>query len=128
MIKDLYKNKEAKKWRENHGVLECDHDLGERVYTSRLIGSNPDLVMHGGGNTSVKVNRKNIFGEIERVLHVKGSGWDLDTLQAPGLPGVRLDPLCKLRNLSKLSDEEMVNIQRNNLLDCLLYTSDAADE
>ena len=54
MIKDLYKNKEAKKWRENHGVLECDQDLGERVYTSRLIGSNPDLVMHGGGNTSVK--------------------------------------------------------------------------
>ena len=105
MIKDLYKNKEAKKWRENHRSLECDQDLGERVYTSRLIGSNPDLVMHGGGNTSVKVNRKNIFGEIERVLHVKGSGWDLDTLQAPGLPGVRLDPLCKLRNLSKLSDE-----------------------
>jgi len=117
MINDLYKNKEAKKWRENHGSLECDQDLGERVYTSRLIGSNPDLVMHGGGNTSVKVNRKNIFGEIERVLHVKGSGWDLDTLQAPGLPGVRLDPVCKLRNLSKLSDEEMVNIQRNNLLD-----------
>ena len=77
MIKDLYKNKEAKKWRGNHGSLECDQDLGERVYTSRLIGSNPDLVMHGGGNTSVKVNRKNIFGEIERVLHVKGSGWDL---------------------------------------------------
>ena len=56
MIKDLYKNKEAKKWRENHGSLECDQDLGERVYTSRLIGWNPDLVMHGGGNTSVKVN------------------------------------------------------------------------
>ena len=54
MIKDLYKNKEAKKWRENHGSLECDQDLGERVYTSRLIGSNPDLVMHGGGNTLSK--------------------------------------------------------------------------
>ena len=71
MIKDLYKNKEAKNG-ENHGSLECDQDLG-KVYTSRLSGSNPDLVMHGGGNTSVKVNRKNIFGEIERVLHVKGS-------------------------------------------------------
>ena len=117
MIKDLYKNKEALKWRETHGSFEADQDLGERVYTSRLIGSNPDLVMHGGGNTSVKVTRENIFGESERVLHVKGSGWDLDTLKAPGLPGVRLDPLCKLRNLNKLSDEEMVNIQRNNLLD-----------
>ena len=56
MIKDLYKNKEAKQWRENHGDLEADQDLGERVYTSRLIGFNPDLVMHGGGNTSVKVD------------------------------------------------------------------------
>ena len=117
MIKDLYKNKEAKQWRENHGDLEADQDLGERVYTSRLIGFNPDLVMHGGGNTSVKVDRTNIYGETERVLHIKGSGWDLDTLQAPGLPGVRLDPLCKLRQLRNLSDEEMVNIQRNNLLD-----------
>ena len=117
MIKDLYKNKEAKQWRENHGDLEADQDLGERVYTSRLIGFNPDLVMHGGGNTSVKVDRTNIYGEKERVLHIKGSGWDLDTLQAPGLPGVRLDPLCKLRQLRNLSDEEMVNIQRNNLLD-----------
>ena len=117
MIKDLYKNKEAKQWREIHGDLEADKDLGERVYTSRLIGFNPDLVMHGGGNTSVKVDRNNIYGETERVLHIKGSGWDLDTLQAPGLPGVRLDPLCKLRQLRNLSDEEMVNIQRNNLLD-----------
>ena len=58
MIKDLYKNKEAKQWRENHGDLEADQDLGERVYTSRLIGFNPDLVMHGGGNTSVKVQVK----------------------------------------------------------------------
>ena len=103
MIKDLYKNKEAKQWRENHGDLEADQDLGERVYTSRLIGFNPDLVMHGGGNTSVKVDRTNIYGEKERVLHIKGSGWDLDTLQAPGLPGVRLDPLCKLRQLRNLS-------------------------
>ena len=63
MIKDLYKNKEAKQWRENHGDLEADQDLGERVYTSRLIGFNPDLVMHGGGNTSVKVDRTNIYGD-----------------------------------------------------------------
>ena len=116
IIKNFYKTKEANKWRNAAGSLAADRDLGERVYTSRLIGLNPDLVMHGGGNTSVKVERKNLFGETERVLHVKGSGWDLDTLEAPGLPGVRLDPLCKLRNLAKLSDEDMVNIQRNNLL------------
>ena len=71
----------------------------------------------GGGNTSVKVERLNLFGEKERVLHVKGSGWDLDTIEAAGLPGVLLDPLFKLRELNFLSDEDMVNIQRSNLLD-----------
>ena len=92
-------------------------ELALRVYTSQLIGQNPDLVMHGGGNTSIKVTRKNLFGEAEEVLHIKGSGWDLDTILAPGLPGVRLDALRLLRRLDKLTDEEMVNVQRSNLLD-----------
>ncbi|MBO6675181.1 MAG: bifunctional aldolase/short-chain dehydrogenase [Rhizobiales bacterium] len=96
---------------------EADKVLAHRVYTSQIIGQNPDLVMHGGGNTSVKVTRPDLFGEPQRVLHVKGSGWDLDTIQAPGLPGVRLDPLLALRALDALSDEEMVNVQRQNLLD-----------
>ncbi len=116
MIENRYKESEVTKWLAEAGSDPADQQLALRVYTSRLIGQSPDLVMHGGGNTSVKVERKNLFGETERVLHVKGSGWDLDTLEAPGLPGVRLDPLCKLRNLAKLSDEDMVNIQRNNLL------------
>ena len=96
---------------------EADRLLAQRIYTSRLIGSDPDLVMHGGGNTSVKVERPDLFGEPQRVLHVKGSGWDLDTLLAPGLPGVRLEPLLALRALDALSDEDMVNVQRQNLLD-----------
>ena len=73
--------------------------------------------MHGGGNTSVKLERPNLFGETQRVLHVKGSGWDLDVIEAAGLPGVWLDPLLKLRALDKLSDFEMVNVQRSLLLD-----------
>ena len=116
MIKNNYEKKEASNWRKKAGSDSADQELGERVYTSRLIGQNPDLLMHGGGNTSVKVDRKNIFGELERVLHVKGSGWDLDVIEAPGLPGVRLDPLIKLRKLEMLTDEDMVNLQRNNLL------------
>ncbi|MBV6657615.1 MAG: bifunctional aldolase/short-chain dehydrogenase [Devosiaceae bacterium] len=96
---------------------EADVTLAHRVYSSRIIGQDPDLVMHGGGNTSVKVTRPDLFGEPQRVLHVKGSGWDLDTIKAPGLPGVRLDPLLKLRALDALTDEDMVNVQRNNLLD-----------
>ena len=117
MIENEYYLEDAENWRAGGGDMPADQDLGERVYTSRLIGQNPDLVMHGGGNTSVKVQRKNLFGEICDVLHVKGSGWDLDTILAPGLPGLWLNPLRKLRRLERLSDEQMVNMQRSNLLD-----------
>ncbi|MEL0121667.1 MAG: bifunctional aldolase/short-chain dehydrogenase [Paracoccaceae bacterium] len=117
MIENNYSPKEAAEWRSAGGEAPADQDLGERVYTSRLIGQIPDLVMHGGGNTSVKVRRENLFGESCDVLHVKGSGWDLDTILAAGLPGLWLDPLRDLRRLERLSDEQMVNVQRSNLLD-----------
>ena len=92
-------------------------DVALRVYTSRLIGSDPALVLHGGGNTSVKSRTQNQLGEEVEVLYVKGSGWDLDTLEPPGLPGVQLDYLRRLRNLPSLSDAAMVNAQRTHLLD-----------
>ncbi len=92
-------------------------DLALRVYTSRLIGADPALVLHGGGNTSVKSVTKDRLGNEVEVLYVKGSGWDLDTIEAAGLPGVRLEPLHALRALPNLSDEDMVNMQRCNLLD-----------
>ena len=92
-------------------------DIALRVYTSRLIGADPSLVLHGGGNTSVKSRPRNKVNEEVDVLYVKGSGWDLDTLEPPGLPGVLLDHLQKLRSLDRLSDEEMVNEQRTHLLD-----------
>ncbi|MFQ5482987.1 MAG: SDR family NAD(P)-dependent oxidoreductase, partial [Nitrospinaceae bacterium] len=91
-------------------------DLALRVYTSRLIGADPALVLHGGGNTSVKSRVKNRLGEEIAVLFVKGSGWDLDTLEPQGLPGVQLDHLKELRRLDHLSDEDMVNEQRTHLL------------
>jgi rhamnose utilization protein RhaD (predicted bifunctional aldolase and dehydrogenase)/NAD(P)-dependent dehydrogenase (short-subunit alcohol dehydrogenase family) len=95
---------------------DVSEDLALRVYTSRLIGADPALVIHGGGNTSVKSTAKTRVGEEIQALYVKGSGWDLDTLQPPGLPGVKLEPLLKLRQLDRLSDEDMVNEQRINLL------------
>ena len=94
-----------------------DEDMAHRVYTSRLIGADPDLVMHGGGNTSLKSRVTTAVGEEVDVLFVKGSGWDLDRLEPPGLPAVRLEPLRRLRSLPELSDEEMVNQLRVNLLD-----------
>ena len=96
---------------------DVSEDIALRVYTSRLIGADPSLVLHGGGNTSVKSVTTNTIGEEVNVLYVKGSGWDLDTLEPPGLPGVQLDHLVKLRKLDCLNDENMVNEQRTHLLD-----------
>ena len=84
-------------------------ELELRVYTSRLLGQDKSLVLHGGGNTSVKIVEKNILGEDEPVLYVKGSGWDLETIAAAGFAPVRLEHLKKLAKLPSLSDPEMVN-------------------
>jgi rhamnose utilization protein RhaD (predicted bifunctional aldolase and dehydrogenase)/NAD(P)-dependent dehydrogenase (short-subunit alcohol dehydrogenase family) len=83
--------------------------LGPRVYTSRLLGRDKSLVLHGGGNTSVKVREKNLFGEDEDILYVKGSGWDLETIEAPGFTPVSLGYVKRLAQLPSLSDPQMVN-------------------
>jgi rhamnose utilization protein RhaD (predicted bifunctional aldolase and dehydrogenase)/NAD(P)-dependent dehydrogenase (short-subunit alcohol dehydrogenase family) len=92
-------------------------DLALRVYTSRLLGSEPTLVLHGGGNTSVKLRWRDSSGEELDVICVKGSGWDMAVIEPAGIPAVRLAPLLRLQSLGQLSDEEMVNVQRCNLLD-----------
>src|SRR5271156_5880181 len=92
-------------------------DVALRVYTTRLLGQDPRLVLHGGGNTSVKTEVSDLNGDTVEVLCVKGSGWDMGSIEPAGLPAVRLAPLLKLRKLEKLSDEDMVNFQRINLLD-----------
>lgn len=84
-------------------------ELDRRVHTSRLLGQDKSLVLHGGGNTSVKITEKNVFGDDEEVLYVKGSGWDLETIEAPGFTPVRLEHLKKLAKLPSLPDPEMVN-------------------
>lgn len=84
-------------------------DLKNRVYTSNCLGKNKSLVLHGGGNTSVKVIEKNIFGKFEEILYVKGSGWDLETITKDGFSPVKLKPLLALAKLDKLSDSRMVN-------------------
>jgi len=92
-------------------------DLALRVYTTRLLGQDPRLVLHGGGNTSVKTRLADLNGEDVDVLCVKGSGWDMGAIEPPGLPAVRLAPLLKLRARENLSDEEMVRLQRANLIE-----------
>jgi rhamnose utilization protein RhaD (predicted bifunctional aldolase and dehydrogenase)/NAD(P)-dependent dehydrogenase (short-subunit alcohol dehydrogenase family) len=92
-------------------------ELGPRVYTSRLLGREPALVMHGGGNTSVKLRRKNIFGHDEEILFVKGSGWDLETIEPAGFSPVRMKPLLDLATLETLSDTQMANELRQSMTD-----------
>jgi len=97
----------------NRNAKSCGKNLLKmRVYTSRLLGLEEDLVMHGGGNTSVKIKEKNIFGEIEDILYVKGSGWDLATIEEAGFTPVKLEALQKLVKLKALSDMDMVKYQR----------------
>src|SRR5215212_3097622 len=92
-------------------------DLALRVYTTRLLGQNPKLVLHGGGNTSVKLTAADLNGDQVEVLCVKGSGWDMGIIKPAGLPAVRLDPLRKLRARDALSDEDMVRVQRAKLIE-----------
>ncbi len=99
-MKSLWSEQEAARYRT---------PLALRVYTSRLLGRDRSLVLHGGGNTSVKLEHPNVFGEAEDVLFVKGSGWDLETIEEPGFTPVRLDYLVRLAGLARLTDPEMMN-------------------
>jgi rhamnose utilization protein RhaD (predicted bifunctional aldolase and dehydrogenase)/NAD(P)-dependent dehydrogenase (short-subunit alcohol dehydrogenase family) len=92
-------------------------DLALRIYSTRLLGSDPKLVMHGGGNSSLKTKERDLAGEELAVLRVKGSGWDMGTMEPAGFPAVRLEPLRKIRARERLDDDEFTSVQRAFLLD-----------
>ena len=104
-------------WDEEEATACGDDPLALRVYSSRLIGRASDLVLHGGGNTSVKAEFTDIFGVRHEVLYVKGSGWDLATIEAAGFSPVVLDALMQLSRFDVLSDADMVRAQRAAMLD-----------
>ena len=116
-MKNLWSDVDAQQAIASHAAKGIGEDLALRVYTTRLLGGEPKLVLHGGGNTSVKTRMADVTGQPLDVLCVKGSGWDMGTIEVPGLPAVRLAPLRELQGLQALSDEDMVNVQRANLLD-----------
>lgn len=93
----------------------CRTDLELRAYTSRLLGRDKALVLHGGGNTSVKLRERNIVGEEEDILYVKGSGWDLETIQPAGFSPCRTAHLLKLAKLETMSDAQMAAELKNNM-------------
>tara|TARA_R110002072_G_scaffold213_14_gene1585 strand:+ start:1286 stop:3259 length:1974 start_codon:yes stop_codon:yes gene_type:complete len=104
-------------WNDEAAAAFADDDLAMRVYTSRLLGSNEDLVMHGGGNTSVKAITRDFFGNELEVLYVKGSGWDLKTIEKPGFPAIKLKETRMLADLETLSDPDMTRQLRALMLD-----------
>ncbi len=116
-MKSLWNNNAAKKYINEYKKKKLSKDIALRIYTTHLLGNNNELVLHGGGNTSVKSLEKNIFGEDKQVIYVKGSGWDMSNLNEIGMPGLYLEPLIKTTKLKEMSDKKMVNFLRSNLLD-----------
>ncbi|MDA1058732.1 MAG: bifunctional aldolase/short-chain dehydrogenase [Proteobacteria bacterium] len=112
-----WKPAEARDYVARYAAQGIGEDVAVRVYTTRLLGSDPRLVLHGGGNTSVKTTAVDKLGDSAEVLCVKGSGWDMGNIEPAGLPAVRMDVLRRLRSLDTLSDEDMVAIQRTALID-----------
>ncbi|MGI6854267.1 bifunctional aldolase/short-chain dehydrogenase [Mesorhizobium sp. 1B3] len=115
-MKNLWNDATAEALVADYASKGVDRDLALRVYTTRLLGGDPRLVLHGGGNTSVKSGVTDLVGDEWDVLCVKGSGWDMAVIEPQGLPAVKLGALLKARALDRLSDEDMVALQRANLI------------
>ena len=116
ILKNNWSSKNAKKYVNKYKNIGVGKDLALRVYTTRLLGRNSELVLHGGGNTSVKTSINDIDGKKYDVLCVKGSGWDMGEIEPEGLPAVKLNPLLSLKKKKYLSDEDMVSFQKRNLI------------
>ena len=95
----------------------CGSDFALRLYTADLIGQDPDLVLHGGGNVSLKRPYRTILGDEVEAIHVKGSGWDLAGIEPEGMPALDLGRLRRLRSLASLDDHMMTNELRTHLFD-----------
>jgi len=115
-VKSLWNDEDAKSMVDHYAKEGATSDVALRIYTSRLLGGDPSLALHGGGNTSVKTTLPDLMGDDCEVICVKGSGWDLVDIEPAGLPALRLEPLKRFIELDRLSDEDMVNAQRGQLL------------
>ena len=116
-MKSAWVDSDAKAALDHWAKAGVSAELALRVYSTRLLGREPKLVLHGGGNTSVKTRINDLLGEEAEVLCVKGSGWDMASIEPAGMPAVRLEPLRKLLARDAVPDEEMVRVQRTGLID-----------
>ena len=116
-MRSAWAERDAKQAVDRYGNAGVGADLALRIYTTQLLGSDPKLVMHGGGNSSLKTKERDLAGEELAVLRVKGSGWDMGSIEPAGFPAVRLDPLRRLRARDGLDDDEFARAQRAFLID-----------
>jgi rhamnose utilization protein RhaD (predicted bifunctional aldolase and dehydrogenase)/NAD(P)-dependent dehydrogenase (short-subunit alcohol dehydrogenase family) len=116
-MKSAWVDSDAKAALDHWATAAIGQELALRIYSTRLLGREPKLVLHGGGNTSVKARVKDLLDEDVDVLCVKGSGWDMASIEPAGMPAVRLAALLKLRSRSAMPDDEMVRLQRAALID-----------
>jgi rhamnose utilization protein RhaD (predicted bifunctional aldolase and dehydrogenase)/NAD(P)-dependent dehydrogenase (short-subunit alcohol dehydrogenase family) len=116
-MKSAWNERDAKAEVDRYAKAGVDANLALRIYSTRLLGRDPRLVLHGGGNTSLKMTARDLAGEAVAVLRVKGSGWDMGAIEPAGFPAVRLDPLRALRARKQLSDAAMAKAQRAYLID-----------
>jgi rhamnose utilization protein RhaD (predicted bifunctional aldolase and dehydrogenase)/NAD(P)-dependent dehydrogenase (short-subunit alcohol dehydrogenase family) len=116
-MQSAWSESDAKAAVEHYGKAGIGPELSLRVYSTRLLGRDPKLVLHGGGNTSVKLTARDLTGADVLALHIKGSGWDMGVIEPPGMPAVRLEPLLRMRAVDALSDDDMARVLRSTLLD-----------
>ena len=116
-MKSKWNNKEANSFIKKFRNKKVDKDLALRIYTTQLLGNDPKVVLHGGGNTSVKSKFKTLLGNSTKIIYVKGSGKDMSNIEEDGFPSLELNNLLELEKLSKLNDFQMVNYQRKYMLD-----------
>lgn len=116
-MKSRWSDADAKACVKKYAALGYNEDLAIRTYTTQILGQEPKLVLHGGGNTSVKTQITDNFGNEYEAICVKGSGWDMGTIEPAGLPAVELKPLAALASRDSMTDEDLVAAQRRMLLD-----------
>ena len=116
-MKRKYSDRDAKLYINKFAKKGVHKDLALRIYTTQLLGNDPTVGLHGGGNTSVKSSIKTLLGKVEKVIYVKGSGKDMGDIEEDGFPALEMENLLKMRILKKLDDFQMVNYQRKYMLD-----------
>ena len=116
-MKSRWVDRDAQAVVDRYGKAGVSRDRALRVYTTRLLGGDPKLVLHGGGNTSVKTRVMDLAGDEIDVLCVKGSGADMAEVEPSGMPALRLEALLKLRSRDDIPDEQIVRLLRANLID-----------